>query len=771
LPALLLLVAASVASAEPTASIRGVVRDDSGLALPGVTVECARLDGDLSRSIPTDAAGTFDVAGLPAGRYRVAFRLPSFATSVRDVSVAAGATATVDAVLRVTLSADVLVTGRRALRSLTDLEEPVNGLLGLAEAGSTGVVTAEQIERRPAYRPGELFESVPGVVVSQHSGEGKANQYYVRGFNVDHGTDLATWVAGAPVNMPTHAHGQGYSDNNFLIPELVSGVQYRKGTYSAEEGDFSAAGAINVNYFNVLDHPIAKAEVGPGRFARVLFAASSTLGRGHLLYAGEASHSDGPWVDPDDYRKWNGILRFSEGDEQNGFSLTAMAYSGRWNATDQVPERAISRGLVDRFGSIDPTSAGRTHRHSLAGEWRRSTRAGLTTVKAYAIDYGLDLFSNFTYFLDDPDHGDQFEQQDGRHVLGGSLTQRFLGRWFGRDTESVAGVEGRFDRVPTLGLYHTEARQRIDTIRRDRVRQSSGALFFQTTVQWTPKLRTVAGVRDDAYRFHVESDEAANSGLRRSSLASPKLSLIAGPWKNTEVYANWGWGFHSNDARAAVQTRDPRTGAPVMPVDPLVRARGVEVGVRTAAARRLHSALTVWGLDVASELLFVGDAGTTEASRPSRRLGLEWSSALAPTSWMTVDADLAFSRARFRHSDPAGDRIPGAVEAVVSAGITAEGSGPLSGSLRLRYFGPRPLVEDNRVRSKASTTLNARMCYRLDRRYRVSLEAFNLANAKASDIDYFYVSRLPGEPAEGVADLHTHPLETRNFRFSLTAAF
>jgi outer membrane receptor protein involved in Fe transport len=269
----------------------------------------------------------------------------------------------------------------------------------------------------------------------------------------------------------------------------------------------------------------------------------------------------------------------------------------------------------------------------------------------------------------------------------------------------------------------------------------------------------------------VESDEGANSGLRRSSLASPKLSLIAGPWKNTEVYANWGWGFHSNDARAAVQTRDPRTGAPVMPVDPLVRARGAEVGVRTAAGRRFRSALAVWGLDIASELLFVGDAGTTEASRPSRRLGLEWSSALAPTSWMTVDADLAFSRARFRHSDPAGDRIPGAVEAVVSAGITAEGSGPLSGSLRLRYFGPRPLVEDNRVRSKASTTLNARMCYRLDRRYRVSLEAFNLANAKASDIDYFYVSRLPGEPAEGVADLHTHPLERRNFRFSLTAAF
>lgn len=771
LPVLLLLVAASVASADPGARIRGAVRDDSGLALPGVIVECARLGGSLSRSVPTDAAGAFEIAGLPAGRYRVAFRLPSFATTLREVSVEAGATAMVDAVLRVTLSADVLVTGRRTLRSLTDLEEPVNGLLGLAEAGSTGVVTAEQIERRPVYRPGEVFESVPGIVVSQHSGEGKANQYYVRGFNIDHGTDLATWVAGAPVNMPTHAHGQGYSDNNFLIPELVSGVQYRKGTYSADDGDFSAAGAINVNYFNVLDHPIAKVEGGAGGFGRFLFAASSTLGRGHLLYAGEAYQSDGPWVHPDDYRKWNGILRFSQGDGRNGFSITAMAYSGRWNATDQVPERAISRGLIDRFGSIDPTSAGRTHRHTLAGEWRRSTRAGLTTVKAYAIDYGLDLFSNFTYFLDDADHGDQFEQQDERDVLGGSLTQRFLGRWLGKDTESVAGIEGRFDRVPTLGLYHTEARQRLETIRRDRVRQSSGAVFFQTTIQWAPKLRTVAGFRDDAYRFHVESDRPANSGARGSSLASPKVSLILGPWKNTEVYANWGWGFHSNDARAAVQTRDPRTGAPVMPVDPLVRARGAEAGVRTVAARRFQSALAVWGLDIASELLFVGDAGTTEASRPSRRVGVEWSSSYEPTSWMTVDADFAFSQARFRDADPAGDRIPGSVEAVVSAGITVDGGSPFSGSLRLRHFGPRALVEDNGVRSKASTTLNARMSYRLNRRYRIGLEAFNLANAKASDIDYFYVSRLPGEPPEGVADIHTHPLESRSLRFSLTAAF
>ena len=522
---------------------------------------------------------------------------------------------------------------------------------------------------------------------------------------------------------------------------------------------------------NALERGIVKVEGGPDRFSRVLLAASSKLGGGDLLFAGEAHHSDGPWLRPDDYRKWNGVLRFSHGDQRNGFALTAMACGGQWNSTDQVPQRAVARGLVDRFGSVDPTDAGRTHRHSLAGEWRHSGGAGLTVVKAYAIDYGLDLFSDFTYFLDDPVRGDQFEQEDGRRIVGAAASQRFLGSWFGRDTESVAGFQGRLDHIPTLGLYHTEARRRLETIRRDRVDQSSGALFFQTTIQWAPKLRTVTGVRGDLYRFDVDSDVAANSGARTASIGSPKVSLIAGPWRNTELYANWGWGFHTNDARGSVQTRDPKTGDPVSPVDAIVRAKGMEIGLRTVSPGRFHSALAAWRLDIASELIFVGDAGTTEPSRPSRRLGVEWSSAYTPAAWLTIDVDVAYSKARFRDPDRYGDRIPGAVEGVVSAGVTAAGAGPLSGSLRLRYFGPRPLIEDDSVRSRASTTLNARAGYRLGRRYSVAIEAFNLANAKVSDIDYFYTSRLPGEPPGGVADIHTHPLERRTVRASLTASF
>lgn len=771
----LLVLATSVLAtsvpAEPRSRLTGRVTDESGLALVGVTVAAHGPAGAADRTATTDAEGRYQIGGLPAGPFRVDFRLPGFATSVRWLEIRDGATAQVDATLRLALTTDVFVTERRTFRNLADLDEPVNGLIGLASAGSEGVVSAARIEQRPVFRSGEIFETVPGVVISQHSGEGKANQYYVRGFNIDHGTDLATWVAGAPVNMPTHAHGQGYSDSNFVIPELVSGVQYQKGTYSAEEGDFSAAGAINVNYLNLLDRPLFKLEGGPDRFGRVLFAASSKVGSGHLLYAGEAYQADGPWVNPDEYRKWNGVVRFSQGNQQNGWSLTAMGYAGRWSSTDQVPDRAIADRSIDRFGAIDPSDGGHSHRYTLAGEWRRSGSAGLTLVKAYAIDYALDLYSNFTYFLDDPEHGDQFEQEDDRKVVGASVSQRFLGLAFGRDTETVIGLQGRLDHVPTLGLFHTKERRRLETIRQDAVDQASGALFAQTSIQWSPKLRTILGLRGDLYHFDVRNGDPANSGTRTSSLASPKLSVVLGPWNDTEVYANAGFGFHSNDGRGSVQTRDPRTGGPVSPVDPLVRARGAEVGLRTLAFQSVHSTFALWALDIASELLFVGDAGSTEASRPSRRLGLEWSSVYTPTTWLTLDADLAYSRARFRDPDPAGDRIPGAIEGVASAGASVHDRGPLSGSLRLRYFGPRPLAPDNRVRSKAATTLNARVSYRLTPRCALNVDAFNLTNARVSDIDYFYTSRLRGEPPAGIGDLHTHPLEPLTVRASVHLAF
>jgi outer membrane cobalamin receptor len=620
-------------------------------------------------------------------------------------------------------------------------------------------------------RPGEVLESVPGVIISQHSGEGKANQYYLRGFNLDHATDFATTVAGMPVNLPTHGHGQGYSDTNFLIPELVSGVQYSKGPYFAELGDFSAAGAANINYTNTLERPIVSVAGGEEGWGRALFAGSPQLGTGHLLYALELGKNDGPWVQPDDYTKVNAVLRYSHGDARNGFSLTGMGYRASWNSTDQIPERAVGSGLIDRFGAIDSTDGGDTSRYAVIADWQASASGSVTRATTYAFHDDVDLFSNFTYALDDPENGDQFEQTDSRVVSGGRVTHRRLGVWGGRTVEHTFGTQVRNDALGSVGLFHTRERERLSTVREDDVRQTSGAVFYANRYQWSPLVRTELGLRADLYHFRVDSDTAANSGTNTSGIVSPKAGVVIGPMKSTEFYANAGMGFHSNDARGTTITVDPGSGEAASRVTPLVRARGAEIGVRTVGVPRTQLTVTLWTLALDSELLFVGDAGTTEASRPSRRTGIEATAYYRPRSWLTIDADLAASRARFTNEDPSGRFIPGSVQTVVSAGVSVDHPRGLFASARLRYFGPRPLIEDGSVRSQSTSLVNLQGGYRMLRNARLVADVFNLFDRKVSDIDYFYTSRLPGEPAAGVDDIHLHPALPRAARISLQLSF
>jgi hypothetical protein len=768
----LVLVLVSVARADgPSGRLEGRVLDTTGGVLPGTTVE-ARSGAGRSEVVTTDSAGRYHFAALPAGRYRLSFRLPNFGFVVKpDVEVVSGGQRTLDVVLHLSLNADVVVTGRSTFTNLADVPDPTASLLGVADAATQGAITARQLESRPLMRVGEVLETVPGLVISQHSGEGKANQYYLRGFNLDHGTDFATTVAGMPVNMPTHAHGQGYSDLNFLVPELVSGVQFRKGPYFAEDADFSSAGSATINYTNALDRSIVRLSGGEEGWARIVAAASPRLGDGRLLAGLELGHNDGPWTHPDAFRKVNGVLRYSRGDAVNGFSATGMAYAGRWNSTDQVPDRAIRDGSIPRFGNIDPTDGGVAHRYSGSVEWQRGHGSGGWRATAFVIRSDLDLFSNFTYFLDDPERGDQFEQVDRRTVAGGRVAYRRISTWGGRPVENVVGLQLRDDDIGLVGLYHTGARARLETIRADHVHQSSLGVYAQNSAQWTDKVRTIVGLRTDGYRFGVDSDTPANGGVATEGMVSPKATLIIGPWARTEFYANAGTGFHSNDARGATITVEPVTGAPTSRVTPLVRARGAEFGIRSVIVPRWQTTLAVWRLDLASELVFAGDAGTTEAGRPSRRKGIEWANYYSPRRWLTLDLDVSASSARFTDPYPVGRLIPGALDTVVSAGVTVEDTHRMFGSVRLRHFGPRPLIEDGSVRSAASTLLYADVGCNLTRRLRLTLQAFNLLNAAVSDIDYYYVSRLPGEPLAGVDDVHTHPALPRSFRVALTATF
>jgi len=642
---------------------------------------------------------------------------------------------------------------------------------GVSDAASVGTVTRQQIEARAVYRPGELLESTPGLIVSQHSGEGKANQFYLRGFNLDHGTDLRTTVDGMLVNQRTHAHGQGWTDLNFIIPELAAGLEYRKGTYFAAEGDFSSAGSVHLKYLNTLPRGIADLAAGQNGYRRGLLADSTPIGGGNLLYAVESMHNDGPFTRHDDYRKLNAVLRYSRGDEANGLRFTAMAYRARWNSTDQIPQRALQQGILgSRFDTIDTTDGGEAHRYSLSGAWQTTGERSSTRVDGWIAGTRLDLYSNFTYFLTDPVNGDQFGQPDRRVTAGLNVRHTRLLDWRAPATEINIGAQLQNDNIFNA-LTATRARATLATVRRDQVLQGSLGTYLDASTRWSEHLRTVAGVRGDFHRSRVRSDLAENSGRANDHIFNPKLSVIAGPWRGTELYFNLGGGFHSNDARGTTITTDPATGEPAARVSPLVRSRGGEIGVRTSLLPGLQTSLVAYRLDFDSELVFVGDAGTTEASRPSRRTGIEFANYYRLGQWLTVDADIAFARARFRDDDPAGRRIPGAVEGVASAALSIDHPGGWFGTLQWRYFGPRPLIEDNSVRSSSTAQFNGRIGYRLSRDLKIELEGFNLGNRRASSIDYFYESRLPNEAAAGVADVHFHPLESRTFRLGVSFAF
>ncbi len=659
----------------------------------------------------------------------------------------------------------------------TVLEEEVtvtghlDRLRGTPVSASQGIVTDEQLDLRPVLRTGELMEVVPGLIVTQHSGDGKANQYFLRGFNLDHGTDLATSVEGIPVNMPTHGHGQGYTDINFVIPELVESIEYRKGTYYAETGNFSAAGAVNMRYRRKLDAPLVVIEGGQDGYMRGLLAGSPEIAGGTLLLGIDYAHIDGPWDLDEHYNKRNGLLRYSRAnDSGRQFSITAQAYKGDWRSTDQIPLRAVESGQVGRFGTIDPSDGGSSHRYSLSADWGSAFSAGEQRGLLYAVDYKLDLISNFSYFTD-PDNGDQFEQFDDRRIYGGDWSWRRSFDWAGRSQDFTTGVQVRHDDIGKVGLYRTMRRERFETVREDSVEQTSYSVHASIDSQWTDSLRTTIGLRGDHFDFDVDANLAVNSGSTSDSLVSPKFAVVLGPWNKTEFFFDIGRGFHSNDARGATIRVDPADGVtPAERVAPLVKALGTDVGLRTAIVPNVQLSASFWQLDLDSELVFVGDAGTTEASRESRRRGVELSAIWNPLSWLIVDADLAWARASFSDTDPAGDRIPGAVESVASLGVAVEHPSGWFGGARFRHFGEAPLIEDNSVRSDPTTLVNLEAGYRFANKYRLSVAVYNLFDSKDSDITYFYESQLANETTP-VGDIHFHPVEPRTVRATLSASF
>lgn len=650
-------------------------------------------------------------------------------------------------------SSEVIVVYGRALNQI-----------GVATSGSQGVVGYADFEDRPLSRVGELAENVPGLIATQHSGTGKANQYFLRGFNLDHGTDLAGFVNGVPINLRSHGHGQGYLDLNFLIPELVRRIDYRKGPYFADVGDFSGAGTIAFETVDTLSAPLVEAIVGSFGYYRALAAGSGAVGDGQLLLALDAARSDGPWVLDERLRRINGAVKYSSGSADRGWSVGFSGYRATWQATDQVPRRAIAAGLIDRFGFIDPYLGGETTRLGVTG----NARFGDLRLTAYALHYDFSLTSNFTYFLADPVNGDEFRQRDRRAVFGGSLSRRLDTAVAGLPVAMTLGGDLRYDRIGRVGLYRSTMGETSSTIRQDRIDEYSGALHGSAEIALGARLRAVFGLRGDLYGYSVKAGLAANSGSGSDVLVQPKATLAWRATDHFELYANFGDSFHSNDVRGASIRVDPVTGDQAARVPVFVRARGAELGAR-AEYPRFAASLVAYRLTLGSELVFVGDAGSTEPNAASRRYGIEANLFWQPFGWLTLDGAAAFTHARFHDVDPGADHIPNSVDEVLSAGATLR-SGAFTITARLRHFGSAPLIENGSVHSRPTTLANLGLYYELGRA-RLGLDILNLFDSRHNDITYFYPSRLPGEPADGVEDEHLHPVEPRQARISLRWAF
>ena len=644
----------------------------------------------------------------------------------------------------------VVVEGRRQV------------LVGEARSASEGIVGQDELSIRPLLRPGDVLEAVPGLIVTQHSGSGKSNQMFLRGFNLDHGTDFATWVDGMPVNMRTHGHGQGYTDINFIIPETIRTVEFVKGPYHAELGDFSSAGGAHLKTFDDIPDDTVKVGVGENGFGRLLVMGDHEIGNVEFTGALEGQVYDGPWTDIDeDVQKINGLAKLSQQNDVRHWSLTGMFYDNSWNSADQIPQRAVEQGLIDEFGSIDNTLGGDSSRYSLSFAWEHEHDTHRSEWSAYVIDYDMNLWSNFTYLLDDPENGDQFQQVDDRTIWGGAY-RRFWVTGAEEHFHHSAGVEFRYDDIGEVGLYRTLERERLATVHEDKVDQSSVGIFYELAWYMNERWRTVLGVRGDYYWFDVISDNPVNSGDDSDSIVSPKLSLIYKLTDTSELYLSGGYGFHSNDARGTTITIDPGTGEPSDQVDPLVQSRGAELGLKTLWFDRWNSSVALWYLELDSELLFVGDAGTTEPSGASRRWGVEFNNFWAINDIWTLEADFSWTDSKFEDA-PGEDEIPGALPFVATGALTVEYPSGWFGSFRIRYFDGAPLVEDGSVEGQGSTMANLALGWS-NERWRIQADMLNLFDSDDKDIEYFYASRLPGEPLDGVEDVHYHVSEPRQIR-------
>jgi outer membrane receptor for Fe3+-dicitrate len=684
-----------------------------------------------------------------------------------------------------TPAAAVSVSANAASVAQVEAEEYVirgraANLLGKASSASSGSVSSEDLSNRSFLRPAEVLEAVPGLLITQHSGDGKANQYFTRGFNLDHGTDFSFNVDGVPVNLPSHAHGQGYTDLNFLIPELVKEVAYTKGPNNPEYGDMSTAGSANFVYPLRLAQDLASLTLGEYGYLRALAAGSAPLLDGTMLWAIEGSAYDGPWSTPENNKKYNGLLRYSLGGQGKQLVLTASVLDSSWTATNQVPQAAVESGEIGPFGTENPSDGGNTKRESFWAHWQGAALGGTGSLMGYVTVSHLQLWNDFTFFLVNPAQGDQVEEEDERTVTGVKVRERYEFSLGGLRGINEIGLDFRNDNVTTLALYDTVDRVRWQSVQDNHVVETQEAAFLRNTCQWAPWLRSELSMRQDFFQMDVMGNspdgnaDPAIDGKAEATVPEPKASLALRPWEGpAELYVNYGWSFHSNDARIITPQSLAQAGGGAQ-ASPLVQAKGAEAGLRLAEGSTYEATLAAFRLDLQSELTFNGDTAYSTINGPSTRQGLEVSNTFRAAPFY-LDLDYAWSQARFDSLDTVDDPahpgiwVPEAVENVGTATLGLDHIHGWSLDFRARYFGSRALTADNQERSPALTLCSLRLSREFSKSVTLNADIFNVFNVSGNDVSYYYLAQLKGQTAQ--EDFMVHPTEPRSLRMTMVSRF
>ncbi len=628
-------------------------------------------------------------------------------------------------------------------------------------ASSQQFILDSEILLQPQGRPAQVLRLIPGFLAIEHSGgAGKADQYFLRGFDADHGTDVAFFTDGMPINLRTHAHGQGYTDLNFIIPETIERVEVDKGAYLPEYGDFATAGAVNFKTRQVVQEGVAQAAGGQFDTQRYLLMFSPTKDKVRTLFAAEGYYTNGPYEHDNRYFRGNVLGKMTTNlTGRDELSLTGTFQSSKWNGSGEIPLRAVSDGTITRFGAIDPSEGGNTLRSTARLNYHYDTLSGgQFFANAYAQYYRLDLFTNFTFFLNDPVNGDGIQQADRRMIYGGDIGYKHSGEVLGVPSIGTIGFQTRVDDIHArLGLQTT--RIPTGTTTDSAILEASYAPFVKAEVQPIAWMRLSGGLRAETFTFDVQNRCSTcveqPDGRKSSEIILPKMNLILGPWVGTEIFANYGEGFHSNDARSAVTPGS----------SPLARSKNYEVGVRSRpwGPQGIEFTTTLWRLDLQSELVFVGDEGTTEIRGASKREGVEVAVRGQVIGPIYVNGSVTYTKAEFRN----GDAIPLAPELMAYGAVIVRWPEGLTSQLQATYLGVRPLVEDRSVKSPSWVEFNLTERYRLPITLSHGrLDAFlfikNLLDTQYEQAIFSFESRLRNEAA-GVNDIHFVPGNPRTF--------